>query len=292
MALWGYPALVDNGTAVSLRLLDSPQAARQSQTAGVRRLFLLQMREQVKHVLGSQRDMQPMSLHYATLGNSQDLKAELASLIVDRAFLGEGDPAEMRTRQAFEKRLDEGWNRLSATAEQVVRQVAPLLAEYHAVAWQLSRPAPALWDHALRDLRDQLGRLVSRNFLSVTPGPLAFACAPVSQGDAGATGEADQRGVGPRSPAGRHSRAVVACLDRTGGQPPQAEPARRGVGALPLDAGGIPGLAFCSGTENGGGDLAQADRGATGQGASIEAGRLGWSCPRRILPRRWRRCDG
>ena len=42
--LSGYPALVDRGTSVSLRLLDSPQAAAASHRLGLRRLFMLKRR--------------------------------------------------------------------------------------------------------------------------------------------------------------------------------------------------------------------------------------------------------
>src|SRR5206468_12815579 len=48
MTLLGYPALVDAGNSVSLRLFDSPELARTEMRGGVRRLLMIQLREEVK----------------------------------------------------------------------------------------------------------------------------------------------------------------------------------------------------------------------------------------------------
>ena len=115
MTLQGYPALIDAGNSVSLRLFDSPETARTEMRAGVRRLLMLQLREEVKWLSRKLPGIEQMSINYATVGNSDDLKGDLVDAIIDRAlFVEEGD---VRTREQFLDRAQRGWRRMSRAAE-------------------------------------------------------------------------------------------------------------------------------------------------------------------------------
>ena len=48
--LIGYPALVDRGASVDLEVLDSAERARALHRAGLRRLFMLQLKEQARFI--------------------------------------------------------------------------------------------------------------------------------------------------------------------------------------------------------------------------------------------------
>ena len=48
--LVGYPALVDRGMSVDLEVLDSAERSRALHRAGLRRLFMLQLKEQAKFI--------------------------------------------------------------------------------------------------------------------------------------------------------------------------------------------------------------------------------------------------
>src|SRR5690606_5809811 len=48
--LIGYPALVDEGDSVSLQVFDAQDKARATHRAGLRRLFMLQLKEQAKYL--------------------------------------------------------------------------------------------------------------------------------------------------------------------------------------------------------------------------------------------------
>src|SRR5581483_1923792 len=73
ITLRGFPALVDGGDSVALRLMDTPAAAATATRAGLRRLFILQLGEQMKHLAKNLPGITPMCLHYAMIGPCDDL---------------------------------------------------------------------------------------------------------------------------------------------------------------------------------------------------------------------------
>lgn len=167
MTLTAYPALVDGGTALSLRLMDSPEAARANHAAGLRRLFLLQLGDEIRYLATHIPHFAEMSLHYATLGSSKDLKDDVVGKTINRAFLAD---ANLRTHVEFELRLAAGRrHRLLEVGAEVADLAARILASYHAAALLLSRPAIPAWAAAIADVRDQLAHLMPKGFLTTTP---------------------------------------------------------------------------------------------------------------------------
>ncbi|MEO7403991.1 MAG: ATP-dependent RNA helicase HrpA, partial [Burkholderiales bacterium] len=65
----GYPALVDEEDAVSLRVFDAIEEARARHRGGLRRLFILALREQVKFLEKNLSGLQQMTLQFAPLGD-------------------------------------------------------------------------------------------------------------------------------------------------------------------------------------------------------------------------------
>ena len=172
LTLLGYPTLVDEGSSVSLRVLDSPAAARAAMRAGVRRLFMIQVAEELKYLSRKLPGMEQMCLHYALLGNCDELKRDLLTAIADTAlFDGADDEAAstVRSRERFAERAEAGWRRLTAAGAEVSATAADTLALYHDVNQRLSTEFPPLLLYAARDMREQLSRLVPRGFLARTP---------------------------------------------------------------------------------------------------------------------------
>ena len=172
MTLLGYPTLVDDGTTAALRLLDSPVAARAAMRGGLRRLFMIQVAEELKYLSRKLPGLEPICLHYSLLGKCDELKRDLLTAIADTAlFDGVGDEAaaRVRTRDAFAERAEAGWRRLSAAGAEVTASAAETLTLFHAVNQRLSEDFPPLLLVAARDMRDQLARLVPPHFLVRTP---------------------------------------------------------------------------------------------------------------------------
>ncbi len=167
LTLRAWPALVDQGEAVAIRLYESEEAAQRAQRDGLLRLFLLRAREKTKYLRRNLPGIQAMCLHYAGVGGCEELKDELVSAICREAFLGiEPWP---RTREEFAQRLTEGEARLLETGQRLCAALGEALAAFHAVNKKLKgNIAPALLPE-LNDIKLQLQYLMPRHFVLHTP---------------------------------------------------------------------------------------------------------------------------
>ena len=164
--LLGFPALVDEGATAGLRLLDSAEAARLAHRAGVRRLFMVQLAEEVEHLARRLPRAEQLCLYYKPLGSCDDLKRDLMDAIADRAT---GELMGVRTQAEFIAHGETGWRRLSSAATEVTDLAWAALSAYQAVAQDLSRDFPPLLVDPVRDMREQLAHLVPPRFLKTTP---------------------------------------------------------------------------------------------------------------------------
>lgn len=169
MTINGYPALVDSGSAVALRLFDQPDVAAEMMHGGLRRLFMLQVNQELQYLEQSLPDIERLCLYYSTIGRCDDLKDNLMLAIADRAFFDDAPDADIRTRDEFVQRAEAGWRRLSTAGSEVVSLVSEILEIYHSLDLALSGDFPPLWSDSIRDMRDQLVHLVYRGFLIRTP---------------------------------------------------------------------------------------------------------------------------
>jgi ATP-dependent helicase HrpA len=167
----GYPALLEypEGRSVSLRLLDTPEAAASASRAGIRRLFILRARDELEYHIRISPDLPQMTLHFAPLGKGESLKGDLRALIAQRAFL-EGPAAQTagqvrgslpRNQVEFEQRFAAGMPRLGEVARQVTALVAQILAAHHAIALKLAPRHPPAWEPSIDDIRQQLAHLLT-----------------------------------------------------------------------------------------------------------------------------------
>ena len=162
----GYPAVVDTGQTVALRLMDTWEAALSETRRGVRRLFVIEYASALKYEVENLRGLAQMQLHYAPLGSAQRLRQELADAIVDR--LGLGDAPDIRTAMDFELRLESAWNKLPRAAAEVGELAGRILSLRQALSRRLDPPPPPLLEPSIVDMREQLVALVPSDFLTRT----------------------------------------------------------------------------------------------------------------------------
>jgi ATP-dependent helicase HrpA len=162
--LIGFPALVDQGDAVSIEVFDEPEVAASRHRLGLRRLFALQIRDALKYLEKNIPDLQKMAVAFMPLGSLEDLRAQVIDLALDRAFLQDPLPAD---EAAFKRRIDEGRGRLTLIANEVARLAGTVLAEYATALRKIkdTKNAP----EATQDATQQLQRLVGKRFLLDTP---------------------------------------------------------------------------------------------------------------------------
>jgi ATP-dependent helicase HrpA len=162
--LIGYPALADRGDSVSLQVLDSPEKARERHRAGLRRLFMLALKEQVRYLEKSLPGLQALALQFAPFGDAADLKRELLSATFDRACMHEPWP---RNAAEFALRRDEARSRVSLIAQEIARLLGTVLSEHAALRKKLQQTKA--FPDASRDVEAALARLLPKRFLEQTP---------------------------------------------------------------------------------------------------------------------------
>ncbi len=160
----GYPALVDDGETVSLKVFDSAEEAADTHRRGLARLFMLQFKEQVKYFDKNVPGMSQMGMQFMALGTTDELKRQIVDLTFERACLTEPLPT---TPEAFKARCAEAKARLGLIMQEVCRLVGTVLTEWQAVSKKL--PAFKAQAAAVADIEAQLKRLVGKRFVVDTP---------------------------------------------------------------------------------------------------------------------------
>jgi ATP-dependent helicase HrpA len=163
----GYPAIVDAGNSVSLRLLESADSAAEATRKGLRRLYFLQLRGEFSHLARNLAHFAEMKLHYKLIGHSEELRQDLLDAIADRAFFA--DQPVVATREAFVRRAEEGWKRIPGIARALCQCAFEALKAHSSVRQAIPRTIPPAWEPSIRDLDSQLSQLLAKGFVTRTP---------------------------------------------------------------------------------------------------------------------------
>ena len=166
-AFSGFPAVIDQGAAVGLRLLDSREASIHTNRVGVRRLFMLQLGSEMRELARSLTHIEQMSLLFKPLGSWAELREDLLSAAIDRSLF---NPAEdIRSRDLFISKAKDGWNRLSIATRELNTIAYETLQAYGQASLALDRKFPDFLEGPATEMREQLKKLAPKNFLSTTP---------------------------------------------------------------------------------------------------------------------------
>jgi ATP-dependent helicase HrpA len=165
-AVRGYPALVDDGTTVGVRVFATAAEQGAAMGRGTRRLLRLSVPSPTK-ALEKQLDTRTRLV----LGSNPD--GSLAALLddcADAAVAGLA-PEPVWSRAEFTATRERVAAALAPTTRDVLTRVQRVLAALHDVQVALpTTPAPAQAD-AIADIRGQLAALLPRGFVSATGGP-------------------------------------------------------------------------------------------------------------------------
>jgi ATP-dependent helicase HrpA len=171
VTLVGYPALVDHGDHCELDVFDDVDEASAQHRAGLRRLFRLQLREQLKFAEKSLNSLQTTQMQASTvpalaaaLPGFEALREQVIVAAVDRTCLAEPWPKD---RTAFLARREEARSKVNLIAQEVARLVATIVAEATVVPKRLN--GVRTFATAVADIEQQLARLFPRGFIVDVP---------------------------------------------------------------------------------------------------------------------------
>ena len=166
-SLTGYPALVDEGASIAIKLFDVKPTADEAMRAGVRRLMRLALKEQMRKLEKVLPGFTQAALQLRTVVAADDLREDLITAMTDRAFIGE-DPLPRRQKD-FEALLARGRTRLAAVTEAAARLLVTIADEFQRLAVRLAAAARGPLARPAADMRAQLSRLIYKGFFSATP---------------------------------------------------------------------------------------------------------------------------
>ena len=162
-----YPALVDEGESVALRVFADPDEARARHEGGVRRLALLALADKVKHARKQLPVSPKLGLLYAAIESSERLRADIVEAALN-AQLAQGLSA-VRDKPSFDAGVARIGKDLFPAAMQRLQLAESILAAYAEIKPRLESKLLGWAKGNLDDLSAHLHSLVHPGFLRETP---------------------------------------------------------------------------------------------------------------------------
>jgi ATP-dependent helicase HrpA len=162
----GFPALVDQGSAVGVRVLESETQADAAMRQGLRRLLLLNVPSPAKALQRQLPNATKLALNRNAPGGVSELLDDCLAAAVDSLVAANGGPPRAAPR--FERLLQAVRAELPDALTRVVTTVVEVLRAAHGVEKQLKAAAVPAALPALVDMKRQLAGLVHRGFVSET----------------------------------------------------------------------------------------------------------------------------
>jgi ATP-dependent helicase HrpA len=136
LSVRAYPALLDCGESVSLRLVDAPQRAEQETHFGLRRLCVLAAGRELKSQIAWLPDLAKIETCAATIPDFE-LRRQLVDLLAERAMLA--DQPVPRTKDEFAQLLAAGRARIAWAVQDLTTLVGPVFEGYHQASLALEQ---------------------------------------------------------------------------------------------------------------------------------------------------------
>ncbi|MFE9691774.1 ATP-dependent RNA helicase HrpA [Micromonospora sp. NPDC005806] len=163
-AVTAYPALVDEGATVGVKVFDSPAEQEAAHWAGTRRLLRLTVPSPAKFLQGRLSNEAKLALSRNPHGGVQALIEDAAGAAIDRLMADAGGPAW--DAEGFAALRDKVRADLIDTVVEVMNRVRQVLAAGYAVEQRLGATKNLAVVAALADIRNQLGGLVHKGFIT------------------------------------------------------------------------------------------------------------------------------
>ncbi|HEU0200596.1 MAG TPA: DUF3418 domain-containing protein, partial [Burkholderiaceae bacterium] len=169
--LIGHPALVNHGDHCAVEVFDDLAEAKNRHREGLRRLFRLQLKEQIKFLDKSLNSLQSTQMQAATvpalaaaLPSFEELRQQVVTAALDRTCLAEPWPAD---NASFLARKNDARGKLNLIAQEIARLVTTIVQEAAALPKKLN----GLRSHAaaVADIEQQLRQLFSKQFIVAVP---------------------------------------------------------------------------------------------------------------------------
>ncbi len=164
----GYPALVDQGDHVDIKVFDEVAEAERAQIQGLTRLVSLTLSDQRRYLERQLTGLSALALQFAARGDAQRLKQDVLDAIF-RVTLIEEQP-DLRDEDAFKARL-EGRGGLFESGEKICAALLEALRLATGIEGALSSLVSPAQGRPLEDIRRQLDWLFRPGFVASASSP-------------------------------------------------------------------------------------------------------------------------
>ena len=164
-----YPTLVDAEGSCGLRLADSPAMAQQLHRSGLCRLFIASSRHEFDRLRRGLPDLQRLRLLAAAWGPVEPLIDDMLMLIADRALFADAVPPPIRDEAAFDAAAARAELHLWNIASEVRSLIGEIFEARHSLLARVTSATAPSFTAAVRDVEDQLARLLPPRFVRETP---------------------------------------------------------------------------------------------------------------------------
>ncbi len=163
----GFPALVDCGASVAIRVRDVAARAGAETREGVRRLFMLALPEQSRYLRRKLPGIDRLCLYYVRLGPCAELRDDMVRAAQDRVLFPQG--SVVRRQRDFERVRQTAAGVLAEVAAGLCALVGDILEARQRLLGRLAELDGEPWRPVRQEIEAQHEHLVYPGFVSATP---------------------------------------------------------------------------------------------------------------------------
>ncbi|MCF6249847.1 MAG: ATP-dependent RNA helicase HrpA [Methylococcaceae bacterium] len=168
----GFPALIDEGDTVGVRIFDTREKAELAHKEGLVRIFQLQTRKQCQYVIKNLPKSPATELNYNNLARHPLLKNrtggsykdDMLFTVLATAFLEE---SEIRTHSAFEDSLKNNKSYMMSFASEIGMIIVDVMERVRTIKKMLNQASTQ--KEVADDINEQLNLLIYSGFIRHTP---------------------------------------------------------------------------------------------------------------------------
>ena len=163
----GFPALQDDEDSVSIVIVDTQTQAEEIHHLGLKRLYLLALKQQIKYLSKNLPNIQKICMSYATIGGCNDLKLSIVDASIEKSFFE--NKIRVKNKKSFKECLQKGSNDLINNANRICEILSDVFEIYTKIRKQIKKNTKPNWLISLNDIQSQLDHLIYEDFLYYTP---------------------------------------------------------------------------------------------------------------------------
>ncbi|MCW8987210.1 MAG: ATP-dependent RNA helicase HrpA, partial [Gammaproteobacteria bacterium] len=167
LSIKGYPALQDDDDSVSIVVVDTQEQANAIHHDGLKRLYYLALKQQIKYLNKNLPDIQKICMNYTSIGTCNELKLAIVDASIEKSFFTLN--GIVRDSASFKENLEKGSNELVNNANEICEILSRVFASYKKIRQQLKKNSKPNWLLSINDIQSQLEHLIYEDFLYFTP---------------------------------------------------------------------------------------------------------------------------